>query len=67
MRVLRRRLAAERNVPPYVVFSDATLLEMCRRKPRDENELTDINGVGAVKLSRYGRDFLDAIAEHAAE
>jgi ATP-dependent DNA helicase RecQ len=67
MRTLRRRLAAEQNVPPYVVFSDATLLEMCRRRPRDEAELTDINGVGAVKLSRYGRDFLDAIAEHAAE
>ncbi|MGH8129461.1 MAG: DNA helicase RecQ [Steroidobacteraceae bacterium] len=64
LRALRKRLADERNVPPYVVFSDATLLEMSQRKPRNEAELMDINGVGEVKLARYGQAFLAVIAEN---
>ena len=63
LRALRKRLADEQNVPPYVVFSDATLVDMCRRKPRDEAQLMEVSGVGQVKLGRYGRVFLAAIAD----
>jgi ATP-dependent DNA helicase RecQ len=61
LRALRKRLADEQNVPPYVVFSDATLVEMSRLKPQDEAGLLQVNGVGEVKLARYGRAFLAAI------
>jgi ATP-dependent DNA helicase RecQ len=60
---LRKRLADEQSVPPYVVFGDATLVEMARRRPATEEALLDVNGVGQVKLERYGRTFLDAIGE----
>jgi len=62
LRALRKRLADERGVPPYVIFGDATLLEMSRRRPANEAELLDISGVGQVKLERHGVDFLAAIA-----
>jgi len=65
LRALRKRLADEQNVPPYVVFSDATLVEMCRSKPRGEPGMMEVSGVGEVKLARYGQTFLAAIAEHA--
>jgi ATP-dependent DNA helicase RecQ len=64
LRALRKRLADEQNVPPYVVFSDATLVEMSRRKPQDESGLLQVNGVGEVKLARYGQAFLAAIENH---
>jgi len=62
LRLLRKRLADERGVPPYVIFGDATLLEMSRRRPADEAEFLDISGVGQVKLERHGADFLAVIA-----
>jgi ATP-dependent DNA helicase RecQ len=62
LRALRKRLADERGVPPYVIFGDATLLEMSRRRPANDAELLDISGVGQVKLERHGGDFLAAIA-----
>ena len=65
LRDLRRRLADERNVPAYVVFSDATLLEMAEAKPSTEAELLAVSGVGPTKLERYGGEFLAVIREHA--
>jgi len=62
LRQLRKRLADERGVPPYVIFGDATLLEMCRRRPASEAGLLSINGVGQVKLERHGAAFLEVIA-----
>jgi ATP-dependent DNA helicase RecQ len=62
---LRRRLATERRVPAYVVFSDATLLAMARERPRTPDELLSVSGVGATKLERYGDAFLAAIASYA--
>lgn len=62
LRALRREIARDEGVPPYVVFSDATLREMARLRPRDEAELLDVKGVGEKKLARYGRRFLAAIA-----
>jgi ATP-dependent DNA helicase RecQ len=51
-------------VPPYIVFGDATLVQMARDKPMDEQELLAISGVGLNKLEKYGHDFLDVIAEY---
>jgi ATP-dependent DNA helicase RecQ len=63
LRVLRKKLAAESGVPPYVIFGDATLVEMSRMRPRNEIEFLGINGVGQVKLERHGSAFLDVIVE----
>ncbi|MFQ5487266.1 MAG: DNA helicase RecQ [Gammaproteobacteria bacterium] len=65
LRGLRRRLAEEQGVPPYVIFHDATLQEMAARRPATPAQLLDISGVGEQKLQRYGAHFLKAIAAHA--
>lgn len=62
LRLLRKEIADEQGVPPYVVFSDRSLREMAARIPKSGEEMLGIAGVGEVKLSRYGRRFLDAIA-----
>ncbi len=62
LRELRKRLAANAGVPPYIVFGDATLLQMARDKPADEVALLSITGVGQHKLEKYGAEFLDSIA-----
>ncbi len=61
LRALRRRLAEEKGLPPYVVFHDATLKEMAALRPRTLEELARIHGVGEAKLAKYGRDFLEAL------
>jgi ATP-dependent DNA helicase RecQ len=64
LRELRKHLADERNVPAYVVFSDATLLEMAASRPKTDAELLAVSGVGPAKLERYGDDFITLIREH---
>ena len=64
LRVLRRQLAQERGVPPYIIFSDKTLEEMAAAKPMTDEEMTRISGVGERKLHLYGNYFIDAIIEH---
>ena len=61
LRTLRKRIADAANVPPFVVFSDATLLEMASSRPRDERELLAVTGVGEHKLLKYGAAFLSVI------
>ncbi|OYQ25687.1 DNA helicase RecQ [Sandarakinorhabdus cyanobacteriorum] len=61
LRALRRQLAAEAGVPPYIVFSDATLRSMAASRPRDMAGMARIPGVGAVKLESWGAVFLAAI------
>jgi ATP-dependent DNA helicase RecQ len=61
LRTLRKRLADDRGVPPYVVFSDATLRELCTHQPVTLQAFRQIGGVGDVKLERYGTDFVEAI------
>jgi ATP-dependent DNA helicase RecQ len=58
LRECRRQLAAEHDVPPYVVFHDATLKEMAVRRPLDRDSLLAVSGVGLAKLERYGERFL---------
>jgi ATP-dependent DNA helicase RecQ len=64
LRRLRKQLADEEGKPPYVVFGDATLVQMARDKPLSETELLAISGVGQHKLEKYGEDFLNAITEY---
>jgi ATP-dependent DNA helicase RecQ len=64
LRALRKRLADAQGVPPYIVFGDATLMQMARDKPLDEEQLLAVSGVGQSKLDKYGQPFLDAIADH---
>ena len=61
LRTLRKTLADRSSVPPYVVFSDATLRGMVRRRPQTLDDLLCVPGVGAVKLDRYGDAFLEEI------
>ena len=61
LRSLRRKLAEEHGVPPYVIFPDATLLEMLRSQPRNLGEMGRVSGVGARKLGRYGEAFLEVL------
>jgi len=65
LRGCRQLLASEHKVPPYVIFHDATLLQIMARRPRDAGELLDISGVGQAKLQRYGEAFLNVIREYA--
>jgi len=61
LRTMRRELATSQNVPPYVIFSDRTLWEMVRFKPRTLEDMASINGVGIKKLDQYGLAFLDVM------
>ncbi|HCN77658.1 MAG TPA: DNA helicase RecQ [Verrucomicrobiales bacterium] len=63
LRALRKKLADERGVPPYVVFGDTTLRHMCRRYPRTERDFLALPGVGSQKLADYGAVFMGAISE----
>lgn len=65
LRTLRRKLAEEHGVPPYVIFPDATLLEMLRSKPGTLAEMARVSGVGARKLERYGEAFLAVLGGEA--
>lgn len=67
LRALRKRLADEAGVPPYIVFSDATLRDMCAKLPATEDEFLDVSGVGATKLARYGAAFLEELAAWQGE
>lgn len=64
LRKLRKSIADEVGLPPYVVFSDATLIDMAEILPTSYGEMLAVNGVGQVKLEKYADRFLDAIQEH---
>ena len=64
LRALRMTLADEQGVPPYVIFHDATLVEMARQRPATPAALLQIPGIGEQKLQRYGTAFLDRILAH---
>ncbi|WP_027853932.1 DNA helicase RecQ [Marinobacterium litorale] len=66
LKALRKRLADEQDVPPYVIFHDATLMEMVVYRPLSAMQLRRLNGVGERKLAQYGEPFLALIAEHQA-
>ncbi len=63
LREARAELAREQGVPAYVIFHDATLLQMLRQRPRNADEFAELGGVGAAKLVRYAETFLRVIAQ----
>ena len=67
LRRLRREFADQKGVPPYVVFTDASLVEMCRSLPTSDEELLEVPGVGRSKLKQYGDAFLAAIRAHTGQ
>jgi ATP-dependent DNA helicase RecQ len=67
LRDLRKRLADERQVPPYIVFSDVALRQMAREYPASEAEFLRISGVGQKKLNEYGQVFLTEISSYLAD
>ncbi|QEH24204.1 DNA helicase RecQ [Histophilus somni] len=64
LRFLRKKIADKENIPPYIVFNDATLQEMAQYQPTTEQEMIQINGVGDIKLKRFAQPFLALIKEH---
>jgi ATP-dependent DNA helicase RecQ len=67
LRNKRKELADEEGVPPYVIFSDKTLVQMATYFPQDKDSLMNMSGMGKVKYERYGADFLRIIKEYARE
>lgn len=61
LRGLRREIAREENVPPYLIFSDRTLVDMCVKKPQNKEQMLQVSGVGEFKLEKYGEAFLERI------
>ena len=63
LRELRREIAKKEGKPPYIVFSDKTLLDMCMKTPLNKTEMLTVNGVGENKYLRYGKPFLEEIGK----
>ena len=64
LRELRTTIAKEENMPPYIIFADKTLIDMCVRVPMDKKEMLKVTGVGENKFERYGERFLAVIEEY---
>jgi ATP-dependent DNA helicase RecQ len=67
LRQLRREVATERSVPAYIVFSDATLRDMARRRPSTIERLLEVNGVGEKKAADFGEQFLSCITDYCRQ
>ena len=67
LKALRKKLARQRNLPPYVIFQDPSLEEMCTTYPSTKEDLAQINGVGMGKVHKFGKPFLDLIAQYVKE
>jgi ATP-dependent DNA helicase RecQ len=65
LRARRKEIADRLDLPPYVIFHDATLMQMAEHRPTNDVELLSISGVGEAKLERYGNEFLEVIAAGA--
>ena len=61
LREVRKEIAQGEGVPPFVIFSDQTLKDMCAKMPQSENELLQVKGIGEHKLAKYGSHFLQAV------
>lgn len=66
LRQLRKSFAERERVPPFTIFHDATLRELCVQQPRTESDMLSVKGIGKHKYDKYGRAFLECIEEHAA-
>ena len=61
---MRRQLAEEENKPPFMIFSDATLHDLIRIKPKNLNQMLQVSGIGQHKLQQYGQIFLEAMLNY---
>lgn len=64
LRMLRLTIAREEAMPPYIIFSDKTLIDMCVKVPQNKSDMLNVSGVGAAKFEKYGQRFLDEIADY---
>jgi len=67
LRILRKQIAQEQGIPPYVVFSDRSLHYMASIFPRSAETMLSVSGVGEAKLARYGRQFLRLIDRYCSD
>ena len=67
LRQLRLTIAREEGMPPYIVFNDKTLVDMCIKTPKDRESMLNVSGVGAAKYEKYGKRFIEAIRGFIAE
>lgn len=63
LKVLRKSIASKKSVPAYVIFTDATLIDMCKKCPETPDEMLEVSGVGRTKLEKFGKQFLEEIAK----
>lgn len=63
LKALRKSIASKKSVPAYVIFSDATLIDMCKKCPETSDEMLEVSGVGRTKLEKFGKEFLEVIAK----
>ena len=63
LRVVRKYFAMRRGVPDYVIFSDASLADMCRKLPTTEDDFMNVSGVVKIKMEKYGDAFINVIKE----
>lgn len=64
LRSLRQRIAKEEGVPPYIVFSDKTLVHLCEIRPKTKDEMMLVSGIGTYKLEKYGERFLELVKKN---
>lgn len=63
LKALRKSIASKKSVPAYVIFTDATLIDMCKKCPETPDEMLEVSGVGRTKLEKFGKEFLEKIAK----
>lgn len=63
LKALRKGIASKKSVPAYVIFTDATLIDMCKKCPETPDEMLEVSGVGRTKLEKFGKHFLEEIAK----
>lgn len=63
LKTLRKGIASKKSVPAYVIFTDATLIDMCKKCPETPDEMLEVSGVGRTKLDKFGKQFLEEIAK----
>ena len=63
LKALRKGIASKKSVPAYVIFTDATLIDMCKKCPETPDEMLEVSGVGRTKLEKFGKEFLEKIAK----
>lgn len=63
LKALRKGIASKKSVPAYVIFTDATLTDMCKKCPETPDEMLEVSGVGRTKLEKFGKEFLEVIAK----